>query len=641
MKKILTLLLLTFLLISCWEEEIAETKTEKQDFIVQTKKLNDFSGEYEIKKTWKIKSSQEIVLTSKASWRVSRINVKFWDKVNSWKNLINLSDNTANYWLNLEKTNLAIESSILNYESTKISLDKVVEDLKINLDKLEKDYKNLINTNKKTLIWLNIRLEQSKVWTRTTTTSSLQIDKLKTSIEKTKFDLEKLKKSNLEQIKSFETTSKNDYLNLKNLYSDVINFWDNLLWVTTLNKRNNDKFEGYLGKKNTVLLNKTKTELRELIKYNEEKIIKFNSDNININNLENISKLANEWYPKIITFLDNIDWVIDNSIENIYFSRTQIDWYKNQIVWKKSNASWKYNAFLNFKSSTEKFLNTYKNNEKSLEKQIEILNKDLELLVINTKVSEKQTEISLDKTKLQLKNWEDSMLVAIKTAKLNLENAIKNRNITLKQLNNSIALSKNTKNLAYKEYSKLFISSPISGVVSEVLVDKWQDVNPGTPLIKLSSLWKNEVEIWLSFWETEFIKIWDKVEINYLWKKLKWTISAISKIADQNLNYKTRISINSEVNISWNIVEVIIPVKIWKKLISLKNMKVQSENIWEINVIEASEIKKVLVTFWKFYWDSVEIVWCKDLEKKECDNLEIITNDVTRFDKNKFKIIKK
>ena len=126
-----------------------------------------------------------------------------------------------------------------------------------------------------------------------------------------------------------------------------------------------------------------------------------------------------------------------------------------------------------------------------------------------------------------------------------------------------------------------------------------------------------------------------------MWEKIKWTISAISKIADQNLNYKTRISINSEVNISWNIVEVIIPVKIWKKLISLKNMKVQSENIWEINVIEGSEIKKVLVTFWKFYWDSVEIVWCKDLEKKECDNLEIITNDVTRFDKNKFKIIKK
>ena len=282
-----------------------------------------------------------------------------------------------------------------------------------------------------------------------------------------------------------------------------------------------------------------------------------------------------------------------------------------------------------------------KNNEDSNLEQINLLKKDLELTTQNLKISWDNAQIIFDKTVLSNQNLLNSLETQLKTAKLNLSNAKQNRDITLKQLNNSIKLSQNTKSLASKEYSKLFISSPISWVVSEVLVDLWQDVNSGTPLVKLSSLWKNEIEIGLSFWEIYFINIWDKVEINYLWKKLKWNISAISKIADKNLNYKAKISINSKVNISGNIVEVLIPVKLNKKLISLKNIKVKSDWIWEINVLENDKIKKISVKFWKFYWESVEILWCKDLKNKECNKLNIITNDVSNFDKDKFKVIKK
>jgi outer membrane biogenesis lipoprotein LolB len=51
MKKILVLLILSFLLFSCGEEERNEEKTEKQDFFVQTQSLDSFSGSYKIKKT--------------------------------------------------------------------------------------------------------------------------------------------------------------------------------------------------------------------------------------------------------------------------------------------------------------------------------------------------------------------------------------------------------------------------------------------------------------------------------------------------------------------------------------------------------------------------------------------------------------
>ena len=272
-------------------------------------------------------------------------------------------------------------------------------------------------------------------------------------------------------------------------------------------------------------------------------------------------------------------------------------------------------------------MNTYKDKENALKKSLEIW--------------EENAQINFNKTKLSNQSSLNAMETALKNSKLNLENAIKTRDITLKQLKNSIAISKNTSSLAYREYSKLFISSPISWVITEILVDIGQDVNAWTPLIKISSLWKNEVEIALSFSEIDYIKTWTKVEINYLWKKLEWNINSISPVADKNLNYKAKVSINSPVNISGNIVEVIIPVSLDKNLISLKNIKVQSEWIGEINVLENNNIKNVLVYFGKFYWDSVEVLWCKDLKDNECNNLDIITNDVSNFDKEKFNIIKK
>jgi hypothetical protein len=175
-------------------------------------------------------------------------------------------------------------------------------------------------------------------------------------------------------------------------------------------------------------------------------------------------------------------------------------------------------------------------------------------------------------------------------------------------------------------------------VISEILVDIWQDVNNWTPLVKISSIWDNEVEISLSFKEISLVDIWNEVEIKYLWETLTWTIISISKIADENLNYKSKISVDSKVKISWNIVDIFIPIKLKENLIPLENLKVKSDKFWEISVFKNNKIEKQLVNFWKFYWEFVEILSCVKLEKKNCDNLEIITNDISKFDESKFNL---
>lgn len=650
MNKIIILISI-FLLFSCWEEEKIIEKIEKQDFFVETKKIKDFSNKYEIKKTWTIKSSQDIFISSKVSGEIEDIQVSFWEEVQNWQPLFTIGDSDWNYSLNLEKTNLWIESSKLSYSSQKISLDKRISDYKISLEKLEKDYNILIKTvneniksSKNRLNQTKINLEQSNTSSWVITTSTIQIEKIKNNIEKVELDLENLKKSNIEQIKSFETTWKNDYINLKNLYTDIIDFSDKLLWVTFINKDKNDRFDDYLWRKDSVFLKTVEKELLEIIDFKKN----------NFSDLE-------EWYWKLINFLDNLDIVLDNSIENIYFTQNEINWYKSKISWYKSSLSWKYNWFLSFKSNVEKFQNTYKNNEKSLAKQVELLKKDLELTTKNLEVNWNIAEINfsdaeITHNKIVLNNESSliSMKTAVENAKLNLENAKKTKDITLRQLNNIIKISKNTKNLAYKNYKKLFVNSPIKWIVSEILVDKWQDVTPWTKLIKLTSLWQNEIEISLNLKELDLIKIWNDVSIKYLGKNIKWSISSISPIADKNLNYNAKISISSKIKLSWNIVEIFIPIKTNKKLIPLEILKVKGKNIWEVNILSVSEkskkkdksevtkkdiiIKKEKIKFWEFIWNKVEILWCVDLKKKQCDKLYIITNNITNFDENKFNL---
>ncbi|MDQ7022492.1 MAG: HlyD family efflux transporter periplasmic adaptor subunit [Candidatus Gracilibacteria bacterium] len=175
-------------------------------------------------------------------------------------------------------------------------------------------------------------------------------------------------------------------------------------------------------------------------------------------------------------------------------------------------------------------------------------------------------------------------------------------------------------------------------MVSEILVDKGTDVNPGTPLIKLSSIGKNEIEISLSFNEIDLIKTGTKVKIIYLDQELKGTISSISPIADANLNYRTKISVDSQINISGNIAKIIIPVELEKKLIKLSLIKVTSEKQGEISTFVDGKIVKYLITLGKFYGDKVEVLSCVNLKDKECNNLEIIKNDISKYDESKFNI---
>ena len=72
-------------------------------------------------------------------------------------------------------------------------------------------------------------------------------------------------------------------------------------------------------------------------------------------------------------------------------------------------------------------------------------------------------------------------------------------------------------------------------------------------------------------------------------------------------------------------------------LIPINIITTQWDEIGLVKTLSGSTFSDVRVRMWEVFWEYVEIVSCA----KNCEDLSIITNDVTNFDENKFIIVEK
>jgi multidrug resistance efflux pump len=113
-------------------------------------------------------------------------------------------------------------------------------------------------------------------------------------------------------------------------------------------------------------------------------------------------------------------------------------------------------------------LNTYKFNEESSKKQIELLYKDKQITKNSLTNGDELGQIGYNKTILSLEDQLSALETGLENAQITYDNALKTRTVSLKNLNNQIRNAKNSYSSAYKEYNKLSIRSPIDGIVGEI-----------------------------------------------------------------------------------------------------------------------------------------------------------------------------
>lgn len=631
MKKILSLIVLLFIFLSsCSKEDNILDNLKKQDYIIKTKNINDFTWSLLLEKTGKLWSSQDIKVSSQVSWRIKKIYVKEWSQVKINDTIAIIDDNISNYNLVLEKSKNSLDKAKNSYESTKISLDKQIFDSQIAVEKLDlkiesfkKDYSENLKKAQNELQNTNIINSDTK--------SSLEIEKIDNSINKQELDLDNKKIADNETINWFNLSIKKDYSTLNLYLNDVIEFSDKILWVTIANRDKNDLFENYLWAKNITKKLESETNFNSLLNYKINQLDKINFDNLDENSIKNNVLIILDWYNKINLLLSSLEETVNNSIISVWnLSQSDINNYINSINIYQSNYTWNSSSIISFKNNINSFFKNYKLNYESITKQIDLLKKDKEILLKSIESNELNSQVWYNKILLNYDETLNWLNIDLKTAINNLDNAEKNKEISLKNLENSIRDAELSYIQAYDSIEKLVIKSPINWTISKIHIDEWQEVSIWRELFSLLNNNRNEVIIWFSKDELNYIKNWSIAYIDYENKTYTWTIYSISNMADTNLKYISVISFPEWVNFVWDIVNIKIPFTIWSKLLPINIIKVDNNKNWLINIYDDWKIIKKNIRIWKIYWNNVEIL---DLIEP---NTNIIINNVDNFDDTKY-----
>lgn len=637
MKKIILVLILWILtLSSCSKEETSNVVTKK-DFLVNVEPLNALWKDSFLEKSWKLEWKDDIKLSSQAIWRIGKIFVKEWDKVVAGQALISLNDTVWNYWINIQKTSNLIEKMQINYDSTKVSLDKQIFDLEISLEKLKNSYElakinssidisqaedNLSNTD---YSWMD-------------TKSSLELQKMDNSISKMELDYNNTLLSNEESVSNIKNNIKKEYLTQKMYIDDVINFWDKIFDVSWLYESDVKNIEIFFWAKDTALKTETENILISLINIRENTLKNMNFDNLDQEKILNYLSIIDSNYLVIDNFLSSLEKTINNSIISVWkLSQSQIDLYISTTNAYQTQFTVNNSTFVWFKNSATTFLKTYKNNEASLSKQIDLLKKDRDIFVKNYDLGSTQSQNTLTKIVSSSEDTLKSLELQVKQAEESLKTSKMSRDLTLKWLENSLSDAYISNNVALKDYDKLTIKANIDWVVWDILVDLWQDISNWTPVISITSDKASEVELYFKDSELSTISSGINVYTTIANKTLTGSIYSISSVSDDSLNYKVLAIFNERIQNLWGVIDVKIPVKSNSILIPIKNITLVWTNKWVINIYNSWKIEKKEVLLWKMYKDNIEFISFVDGTKLD-DKILIIMNDVSNFDENKFNL---
>lgn len=551
MKKVLFVSVLLFLLSSCGTEtpennqdNISKQKIEKSwqewknknNFNIDIKTLWDFSNQISLQKVWKIVSGQSIDISSQVSWKLQHLYVKEGENVDVWQPIAILKDEYSKYALDLKKAKIDYEKQVINKESQILWLDKKIADTKSNFEDAKQNLKIA-----------EITITQDKNKAELDIQNADQVDSSSQAyleLEKAKLDYQNTLDNNTQQLQTYVENVKKEYNNLSLALGDVIKFSDEILGVTQENKDKNDDFDNFLGAKDTTSKSKTKTQLLDLIEYRE------NLQDIDTSTIspENIIETMDDFYSgydKIKLLLQGMENIMNNSIASVgALSDSDINTYVSKINSFQSSNQNNLSSFTSTKNAIDSFLATYKNKELSALKNVELQEK-------KSGDSSIISQSNYTKTIATLDNNLYSYQSKAKQAELAYNNAVDNKIISLKSLDNIIESASNNVQKSSAEYAKLTLYAPISWVVGNISASVGEQIWSNSVLMNI--VWNNntQIEVALSSNEIKQVALGEKVTIEYQGNIISGIVYSKSSVANKNLEYKVIIHLSEKIDLLW------------------------------------------------------------------------------------------
>lgn len=676
-----------------WDQ--TETAQEKKDYFVETKSLAKLSWTPTLNKTGKITGKSDVTVTSQSSGRVSRILYEEGQSPTKGAKVISLADSANLYNFSISRNKESVEWARINYNSNKVNLDNSIVDLQLAVERAQQQYdvsvqdaQKIIQDNKQQLLDTEKQLrdnelkkldtqqqikdaEQQRILAeysaRTNNpddplwSANLSLQKFDSDIEKAEFDYQTKLDADKQTLEWFVNSVEVIQTTIKNIFETTLDGVDKILWVTPINRTNNDIYEPFLWAQDTSTVVEAEASLRTLLAYQFE-LASFPLTVDNVDQMSNHLRDLEDSLDLLDELLTDVERVLWKTITWNVFPQSQLDALKAQIDGYQAQVVGQAWSVVQQINSIEWFLATYQQNQNSLAKSIDILKEQrwvteqqLRDAAINAEISaeradiwgdrtliaaersaigNERVDISIERTKIGLERANLQAEAAAETARLALvsaQNALaaanRTKNLSLSTLQNSIDQAQIAYNESLANAWKLSVSAPIAWSIGEVLVDVGEEVSPGTPLFTLTTTKDQEVTITLNSDEKDQVKEWSLVNV-VIWEKELWgKIVSISDIADDQLLYKTTIELDQLSDRLWEIVDVEIPLNSTYTLIPLSVVTMQTTKKWSVRVRNGQEPEQAQVDLGQVRGKNIEIrspLW---------EGLELIVSPMDNYDR--------
>lgn len=523
MKKLFIILSFTLFLFSCWtEQEIQIQKKYFQTWSVFSWSVDNFNTY-----VWYLEWENSTNLSTKLWWRVDWLYVEEGDYVNAWDLLLTLDSMEAKVGYNTSDSAVLWLQDLKN--STIAMYDEQIKAME------EKQNQAMIWKS-----WITTWLEDVK------NISNTNLDTALTWLETAKLNLENTKII-------FGTKEKNIYNNSKNaivssviLDTSIINFIDEILWVTSANENKNNSYEIYLSAKNPSKYVETKKQFfvtYELYK-SYKKLYDEEIENKNPSN-EVLLKTLNLWEElaeSIKILLSNTYDVLDYTVENVALSKETLDWYKNIIstFWTNVESSlmtvsWEY--FLWLKWSKQSLWDFY--DQKKL--QLDLLEKQVQLAQRTYDQSKAWNDAKINETETQNQVIDSQ----IKEVILWIESLKKQKETSINEIYLKINEANWQKNSSAVMINSWEIRSPISWVIVSKNVELWQVIGWWMPVFIIADTKNMKLDILVEDSVLQNIAVWQDILLDVDWyeKQVKANITMIYPSKDL-ITKKTKVEIS-------------------------------------------------------------------------------------------------
>lgn len=616
------------LLAGCWSAAPVEAK--KSPFIIQVNSVAAFSAQWGFVKVGVVSSTEQVTVSSQVAWRVTDIVKKIGNKVWTDQLILSMKDIAGNnlfstrraaVWLNnaedsLSQQQLALQKSLfdatIGLQKNQINSSATRQDIGKQQEKLTKD----LSDNDLGISGSNL---------------SLQLDKLNTDIAKAQLDYQTRLDSDNQTILNFMNNVKLVRSDLWTIFNDTISAADELLGVSVAREHNNDAFEHILWNKDFYALNRAQEALRKWFTSYEE--FKSVSQDVNVNTMSGLLITYQESIAAVNTLLFEVENLMNATQPWGALTDAVYAWYKAQIDGLQAKASAmgsSINAQLN---AINTFFATYKQSQASLAKWIDSLQAQLELSKRGVQDTEYNTQLAADRQKLNLDSVLKNTELTDESTQYNLDFVNKNNQIALDVMQNALQQAQIAYDEAVFGSTKFNLLSPIPWTVTDILVDRGQEVSPWTPLFTVVNTELLQVELDVTAWEKELVVPGQIVSVNQGGIVWKWIVESVSDAADRNFGYKIIIVITEgKFDIGSSIQVQFVGTVGENVIIPLNAVNVVDNGRWVVQLWKWGKIVPTVVWLGSMAGEYVMIT-----DGIAIDDL-IITSDISNFDPLKMEV---